>query len=139
MIFIIMFAFSLHTKILHKSNSGMQVHSITQCEDNACEICNCDCDHCTFGIGDRCDDYGIVQTCFYPVNGSVQKVIKRDIERLGQVEIKEFIRLCMLCERMNMRHENVYIEVLRILYQHPDFIYLTDDNGDSIFNKIRMN
>ena len=103
------------------------------CLEEYCEVCDCDCDHCCFGIGRRCFDHEVVKTCQYPVDGRTQKISKTMLD----VSERELHHLDMLFRLAQSPKKNLHA-MRTLLEQFPQFEFMSDDAGKTVLDLIRM-
>jgi hypothetical protein len=115
------------------NNLRLRLHGYpVSCADEECAVCHCDCDHCCFGTGPKCDDHAIVKTCKFPVDGRVQHISKHTII----VSEQDLHYLDLFFQLAQYPLKNITM-MLKLIKQFPQFEFMSDDAGITVVDLIQ--
>lgn len=104
------------------------------CIDEDCSVCDCDCDHCCFGLGPACEDHpSIIKTCLFPSKPKPICITKADlnITRLELTYLNVLFELSQSPEKDNL------VQMASIIAKFPHFEFLSDDSGTTVVDLIK--
>jgi hypothetical protein len=117
---------------MNKDLCGQWHAYAASCTSENCPVCECDCDHCCYGVYAECEDHpGVVKSLWYPVDGRLQLISK---DRLS-ITKNELVYVDLLFQLAQSPSKNL-VRMMTLVSEFPVFEYLSDDSGLTITDVI---
>ena len=102
------------------------------CTSDNCSVCDCDCDHCCYGVYPECEDHpGLVKSLWYPVDGRSKLISKY----LLNITKRELTYIDMLFQLARSPSTN-FMKMVTLVSEFPLFEHLSNDSGWTITDVI---